>query len=640
MAPSTPCASSSQETITSLPSALPSDETEPRLGELLVAEGIISEETLQYALDVQQRTGARLGQILLARGFITHKQLFCALAKLWGLPFVDLTQRSPEPDAIRGFDPYTFIEYHFLPLSIQDGVVEVATSERPNPQTIAQIKNILGDVDIRFLVTSDWDIDRAVLTNFREVILDTATYGLYYRDPDESAYTVLTPIQFFSAIIAILILITVFFFWPIPTLTFLNLIINIGFLGSIVFKFIVALAGAKYETAEPVTKEEVDALDEESLPVYTILVPVYQEANIVVKLMKNLLTLDYPPEKLEILLLLEENDTETIQAARQANPPDTVSFVIIPDSPPKTKPKACNVGLFLASGEYLVIFDAEDRPEPDQLKKAIVAFRKGDESLACVQAALNYFNAYENFLTKMFTLEYSYWFDYMLPGLDRLQLPIPLGGTSNHFRTNILRQLGGWDPFNVTEDADLGIRAATNGYTVGIINATTYEEANNELYNWIRQRSRWVKGYMQTTLVHLRHPVRLIKKSGWRTSMGFLFLVGGTPLTFLSSLLLWFVFLFWIVFRTKLFDFLFPTGILYVSMINFLIGNGLMIYLNMLAVVKRRYYRLLPYALLNPIYWILHAIAAYKALWQLITRPSYWEKTTHGISQVSEQTPT
>ncbi len=620
------------------PTASPADETITRLGELLVAEGIISEETLHYALEIQQRTGARLGQILMARGFITHQQLFRALAKLWGLPFVDLTQRSPDPDAIQGFDPHVFIEHHFIPLSIHQGVVDVATSERPNPQIVNHIRKVLGDVDIRFFVTSDWDIDHAVLTTFREVILDIATYGLYYRDPDESAYTVFTRSQYVASIATVLALITALFFWPIFTLILLNLVINIAFLGSIIFKFLVALAGAKYETAEPVTQEEVEALDEESLPLYTILVPVYREANVVDKLVKNLLTLDYPPEKLEILLLLEENDTETIQAARRANPPDTVSFVIIPDSPPKTKPKACNVGLFLASGDYLVIFDAEDRPEPDQLKKAIVAFRKGDESLACVQAALNYFNAYENFLTKMFTLEYSYWFDYMLPGLDRLRLPIPLGGTSNHFRTDILRQLGGWDPFNVTEDADLGIRAATRGYTVGIVNATTYEEANNQLYNWIRQRSRWVKGYMQTTLVHLRHPIRMIKQSGWRSSLGFLFLVGGTPLTFLSSLLLWFMFFFWLFFRAKAFDFLFPTGILYVSMVNFLIGNGLMIYLNMLAVVKRRYYRLLPYALLNPIYWILHAVASYKALWQLITRPSYWEKTSHGITQVTEET--
>lgn len=149
--------------------------------------------------------------------------------------------------------------------------------------------------------------------------------------------------------------------------------------------------------------------------------------------------------------------------------------------------------------------------------------------MVCVQAALNYFNWNENFLTRMFTLEYSYWFDYLLPGLDRLGLPIPLGGTSNHFKTEKLRELGGWDPFNVTEDADLGIRAAMRGYTVGVVNSTTYEEANNRVGNWIRQRSRWIKGYMQTTLVHSRNPWRLLRQVGPWKFLGFFLLIAGTP---------------------------------------------------------------------------------------------------------------
>jgi len=610
-----------------------------RLGELLVAKGVITEADLQRTLKIQSHTGERLGQILIARGFITRQQLYWALAELWGFPYIDLTQRLPDPEAVRGFDPHIFVESHFIPLSISDGVVEVAVAEQPNEAIIRQIRSVLGDVKCQFFVTSDWDINHAILKTFRETILDLATFGLYYRNPDESAYSVFTRRQYLSSLAFLAIMLTAVFFWPTPTLIFMNLLVNFAFLASIAFKFTVAMAGAKYETMEPVTQEEVEALEEEKLPTYTILVPAYHEANIISKLMNNLMTLDYPPEKLEILLLMEENDEETINAVRVAKPPYTFTFVIIPDGPPKTKPKACNVGLFLAEGEYLVIFDAEDRPELDQLKKAVVAFRKGPENLACVQAALNYFNAYENFLTKMFTLEYSYWFDYMLPGLDRLHLPIPLGGTSNHFRTQTLRKLGGWDPFNVTEDADLGIRAAARGYTVGIVNATTYEEANSQLFNWIRQRSRWVKGYMQTVLVHFRHPLRLYKRIGLRSSLGFLFLVGGTPLTFLSSLLLWIMFTFWLIVRSKELDVFFPPGILYVSLIDFVIGNGVMIYLNMMGVVKRHYFRLLPYALLNPVYWILHSVAAYKALWQLFVRPSYWEKTIHGISRFTDEAP-
>jgi cellulose synthase/poly-beta-1,6-N-acetylglucosamine synthase-like glycosyltransferase len=606
------------------------------LGAILVAEGALTEEALQEALEIQRQTGGMLSRILIARGFISSDALAQAVARHLGLPFIDLRQVTPDEALLQRFDPEELLEGRFLPFALEDGRVKVAVADFPNEDIVRAVQAVLGEVAIEFLLTSDWDIDRAIISSFRTKILDMATFGLYYRRPDESAYTVLTPAQFVILIVVILIFIVAVLSWPAETLAAFLFIANFIFLSGILFKFVVSLAGAKYETMEPVTRQEVEALQDKDLPMYTILVPVYKEANIVGKLVSNLSSLDYPPEKLEILLLMEEDDQETIEAARRSNPPGTVTMVIIPDGQPKTKPKACNVGLFLARGDYLVIYDAEDRPEPDQLKKAVVAFEKGPESMACVQAALNYFNAYENFLTRMFTLEYSYWFDYMLPGLDRLKLPIPLGGTSNHFRTRVLRQLGGWDPFNVTEDADLGIRASANGYTVGVINSTTYEEANNEVRNWVRQRSRWIKGYMQTTLVHLRHPVRLLRQIGLKSAVGFLLLIGGTPLIFLISPLLWVQFVVWAIFEPQFLVFSTPMLAVYISLINFLVGNGIMIYLNMLAVVKRRYYRLFPYALLNPIYWVLHSIAAYKALWQLITRPYYWEKTFHGITRVSD----
>src|SRR5690606_21856111 len=298
---------------------------------------------------------------------------------------------------------------------------------------------------------------------------------------------------------------------------------------------VVSMVGLRHERWEAVTAEEVAALADSDLPRYTVLVPVYKEADVVAKVIASLDRLDYPKEKLDLILLLEEDDEETMQAVRDAHPPATITVITVPDSQPKTKPKACNVGLAFARGEFLVIYDAEDEPEPDQLKKAVIAFRRADPSLVCVQAALNYWNAYENALTRMFTLEYSFWFDYMLPGLDHLGLPIPLGGTSNHFRTAALRRIGGWDPYNVTEDADLGIRVAAVGATVGVINSTTYEEANRAYGNWIRQRSRWIKGYLQTTLVHLRNPVGLVRIAGLAPAAAFILLVAGTPITFLAT---------------------------------------------------------------------------------------------------------
>lgn len=604
-----------------------------RIGEYLIDAGLLTREDLQRALELQRRTGAPLGRILVALGLVRRYDLYRLLARQWGLPFVDLLKHPPQPGLARRFPPERMLREGFIPLEeTQDGVT-VAVARRPDATLERRIRAELGGVPLRFAVTTDWDIDQAVRQLFRREVLDGAVFGLYYRSPRESAYTVFTRPQFFGLAFLLLALLFGLYQAPRLTLTVLNLLVNVAFMAGILFKFVVSFAGARFERWEPVTADEVAALRDDELPDYTILVPVYREANVIGTLMENLAALDYPREKLEILVLLEEDDAETLEAAKAARPPGNVRFVIVPDQIPKTKPKACNVGLFFARGEYIVIFDAEDRPEPDQLKKAVVAFRKGPPSLVCVQAALNYYNVRENFLTRMFTLEYSYWFDYILPGLYQLRLPIPLGGTSNHFRTEVLRELGGWDPFNVTEDADLGVRAAARGYTIGVINSTTFEEANSRLWNWIRQRSRWIKGYMQTTLVHLRAPRQLVRQVGWRQTLGFLLLVAGTPLTFLAAPPLWALYVAWLATGTHALDVFFPPPVLYISLFNLLFGNGIVVYLAMIAVFKRKYYDLIPWALLNPVYWVLHSVAAYKALYQLFVRPFYWEKTMHGISK-------
>ncbi|NPA26973.1 MAG: glycosyltransferase [Chloroflexi bacterium] len=611
-------------------------KTSLRLGELLLQEGLIRPEDLDRALEMQRRTGSPLGQILIALGLVRRYDLYRLLARQWNLPFRDLLQDPPDPEVVRLGSPEQMLREGYLPLEREGNVWHIATARRPTPEREARIREQLGippDDVVQFYVTTDWDIEQVIRDVFREEVIHSTVLGLYYRRPHESAYTVLTRGQFAVLALGLLSLILALWWAPYPTLLLLNACINIGFLAGIAFKFVVSLVGATAEQWEPITQEDLAALRDEDLPRYTILVPVYREANVIRPLLESLSKLDYPRDKLEILVLIEEDDEETLAAAKAARPPYNVRFIRIPDSPPKTKPKACNVGLFFARGEFLVIYDAEDRPEPDQLKKAVAAFRKGPPNLAVVQAALNYYNRNENFLTRMFTLEYSYWFDYMLPGLARLGLPIPLGGTSNHFRTQVLRELGGWDPFNVTEDADLGIRAAMHGYRVSVINSTTYEEANSRVGNWIRQRSRWIKGYMQTALVHLRSPRKLVRCLGWKGTMGFLFLIVGTPLTFLSAPWMWVMYIVWLLTRTELLTPLFPPAVLSVSLFNLLIGNGLAIYLNMMAMFKRKYYDLIGWALLNPAYWVLHSIAAYKALWQLLVRPHYWEKTVHGLTR-------
>jgi cellulose synthase/poly-beta-1,6-N-acetylglucosamine synthase-like glycosyltransferase len=607
-----------------------------RIGEALVSRGLLRPEDLERALEYQRRTGDRIGRILIALGLVKRQQLYQVLAELWGHPYVDLLREPLDARLARLFDPEALVQRRCYPVRRVGSEVFVATAEPPGAELEEYIRSVLGSVTVRPLVTSEWDIDYAVRTIFRDLVLDRAALGLYYRSPDESARQVLVRWQ--KVALALLLILVAAGLLMVPTRTgvIVSALVNSVLFVFVLFHFVVAMAGAKHEHVQAISPEEVQALRDDELPMYTVLVPVYREANVVPHLIENLRNLDYPASKLEILLLIEEDDEETLAAAKAARPPETVTFIVVPNGLPKTKPKACNVGLLFARGEFLTIYDAEDRPEPDQLKKAIVAFRKGSPDLVCVQAALNYYNATENLLTRMFTLEYSYWFDYVLTGLDRLRLPIPLGGTSNHFRVDRLRELGGWDPFNVTEDADLGIRAAARGYRVGVINSTTWEEANNHVGNWIRQRSRWIKGYLQTVLVHTRHPLRLVRTAGIRNTFGFVLLIGGAPFAFLSLIPLWSLTLTWIVTRTHAFDILFPPVVLYISLFNLLIGNGVMIYLGMLAGFKRRRYQLIPFALLNPFYWILHSIASYKAVWQLITKPFYWEKTRHGLSRYLE----
>ncbi len=608
------------------------------IGELLLQKGLITEEQLQEALEYQRRSGGRLGWVLASLGYITRLELYMVLSEHFGIPLVlgvDKILSQVDEAFLKKFDWHELVANEVLPARIDEESksVKLFVSNPCSDNLREFIQRHFQGYTLLITLITDLDLIRTLEAVHKEVLIDRAIKGLFYLSPEYSASLVFSRGQVFFMGALFALFLYGLYVNAVLTLVILIITAQIFYLLSIAFKLVVSIAGAKSEMQQYITDEEVKSLEDKDLPVYTVLVPVYKEPEVVGILMGSLKKMDYPQDKLDVILLLEEDDTETLEAAKKCAPPANWRFIIVPNSIPKTKPKACNYGLFFAKGKYLTIYDAEDIPEPDQLKKAVVAFQKGGGEYICFQAALNYFNKDENFLTKMFTLEYSYWFDYLLPGLYNLRLPIPLGGTSNHFDTEKLREIGAWDPFNTTEDADLGVRAFGKGYKVGIINSTTYEEANAKLRNWIRQRSRWIKGYMQTFLVHSRNLGRLYKTVGLKGMLAFLFLIGGTPITFLINPIMWFIFLIWVFTQTKLYEPLFPGAVLYISLFNLLIGNFMGIYLNMLAVFKRGYYELLPYAFLNPIYWLLHSRASYKALYELFTKPFYWQKTQHGITK-------
>lgn len=386
-----------------------------------------------------------------------------------------------------------------------------------------------------------------------------------------------------------------------------------------------------------ISKKQLDQLNQDLLPIYTILCPLYKEADVLPDFVENIAKLDWPKNKLDVILLLEEDDKQTIKAASRLILPDYIRVLVVPDSKPKTKPKACNYGLAFAKGEYLVIYDAEDKPDPLQLKNVYTAFSKLPEKVKCIQAKLNYYNQNQNLLTRFFTAEYSLWFDVILPGLQSINTVIPLGGTSNHFKTKILKELEGWDPFNVTEDADLGIRLFKRGGRTAIIDSTTWEEANSNWINWLRQRSRWIKGYMQTYLVHLRHPVTMLKTHGLHTLI-FHLTVGGKILFLLINPLMWILTLSYFVLYAAVgeaIEQLYPANIFYIAVFSLVFGNYLFVYYYMIGAFKRGQWNLIKFVYLVPVYWFWASVASLLALYQLITAPHYWEKTVHGLTKAN-----
>lgn len=400
----------------------------------------------------------------------------------------------------------------------------------------------------------------------------------------------------------------------------------------LVFRVVVVFAADGADVLS-FTGQDLRSVLAAGMPTYTVLVPLYREGKVLPALVEKLSRLRYPKDKLQILLLIEEDDDETRASLAVTTLPRFFEVVLVPPSQPRTKPKACNYGLTLARGDFCVIFDAEDRPDVDQLLKAVAAFRRLPPSVVCVQAELQYWNQSTNWLTRFFTAEYAVNFSLWLRGLDRFRLPILLGGTSNHFRTDALRELGAWDPHNVTEDADLGVRIARHGWSVRMMSSVTEEEANSKVGNWVRQRSRWIKGFYQTYLVHMRSPIRLLRDLGLRRFVAFQLTLGLPTLTGLLNPIFWTLTLVYLVNGPDRIEPLFPPLILALGVIAMLIGNLLMIFTFMIGCMERGLYRLVSPMLVVPIYWILMSVAAYKAFIQLL-RPSkrhYWELTEHGL---------
>ncbi|WP_333023955.1 glycosyltransferase family 2 protein [Wolbachia endosymbiont of Pentidionis agamae] len=441
--------------------------------------------------------------------------------------------------------------------------------------------------------------------------IEFASNYLYYKNSSSSA----KDIKYSS-----LIYISFLLFVSICTLIkkysyFALMVVFIILCANSLFKLTCTILGfyQRYES-----KKNKEKLNDEDLPMYTILLPVFKEREVIEQLISNINAIDYPKSKLDIKLILEDDDIELVNFFAEYTLPEHFDIIKVPNSFPQTKAKACNYAMFFAKGEYVVVYDADDKPEHLQLKKALVKFREGNNKLACVQAKLSYYNSDVNFLTRSFHLEYMNWFHYLLPGFEKANIPIPLGGSSVHFSVEIFKKVFLFDAYNVTEDADLGLRFAQMGYRTAIIDSETMEESPIKPLAWIKQRARWIKGYIQTYIVHLKNIKQLYINCGLKGILLLNIFIGSTAfIFFLTPFLL--VSITYIQLLNKLF--------LYYFVVTYC-ANLVVLFL----IIKQRKLSTSFYitSLFFPVYRILHSIASFRALVELITCPQHWNKTKHG----------
>lgn len=378
--------------------------------------------------------------------------------------------------------------------------------------------------------------------------------------------------------------------------------------------------------------QDPPALENASLPVISIMVPLHKESRIAQRLVRRMRRLDYPHDKLDVLFVVEEHDAKTRNALDEAAPlPEGFRVIVVPDGHPKTKPRALNYALDFCRGEIVGVYDAEDAPEADQLRKVAAAFAAAPPEVVCLQGRLDYYNPRDNWLSRCFTTEYAAWFRLILPGLSALGLAVPLGGTTLFVRRHALEELGAWDAHNVTEDADLGIRLSRRGWRTELIPTTTMEEANCRTWPWIKQRSRWIKGYMVTYLVHMRSPWRLWRELGARQFLGFQIFFLASISQFLLAPLLWSFWLLPFGFTHPMLGALDHTAT-WTLIYTFMACEVINLSASLIAVAAPHLRHLLPWAIFMPLYFPLATPAAFKAAYELALRPFYWDKTDHGHS--------
>ena len=581
---------------------------------------------MQTTLASQRQRDLPIGEILVTQGAISEDRLLQALADQFGTQVLPADHPPPDPGLAALLPAGLAIKLNALPLRRAGSALVVMTNRPDQADAIRDALN--GHDGLVLLALASRDRMQAALTGVYggelARIAEARTPGPY------SCRAWDTQRAFRRWLAVLLAVLGALLFAPDLVIAAL---FSLGVLVSAVNATLkwLALHGVSLPPSEPDPYETAPAAltPFAQLPVVTILLPLFNEPDIAGHLIRRLDRLDYPRELLDVILLIEAVDDTTRDALARADLPFWMRAVIVPPGTPRTKPRAMNFGLNFARGSIVGVYDAEDAPEPDQISKVAQKFLEVPPDVVCLQGQLDYYNPHHNWLSRCFTLEYATWFRLLLPGVARLGLFVPLGGTTLFFRRSVLEEMGAWDAHNVTEDADLGLRLARRGYRTEIIETTTFEEANAAVLPWVKQRSRWLKGYAMTWATHMRDPVQLWRDLGPRRFIGLQAQLLGTVLGFSLAPVLWTLVI-------KVFGLAHPLDRFlpmqaYLGLALFFLASQLLtIYAAWRAASLPRHRGLRLWIPILDAYFLLASAATLLGLAELLVKPFHWRKTAHG----------
>ena len=592
----------------------------------LIENECLSVENASRAMTIARQTRAPMIDVLFNEFGISRLTISQTYAMLLQCQFINPCQHPPDRKYLQALGVNNALKLGLLPWRRMANATVVLTEQ---PSQFEQHKTVLEQSlgPVRMAMSTREQMQASITRVHHRRLAQTAEL----KTPDDLSCrrwsqrkTALIGTAFF-AIMFIAAMIN-----PRAVFNMISLFAITTLVLASVLKFMAVFAGLK-----PIPQAKHATGNAGATPKITVMVPLFRETNVTDHLLARLKALQYPRARLEICLVVESDDTLTRATVGRATLPAWMKTVVVPQGALRTKPRALNYALDFTSGDIIGIYDAEDAPDTDQLLKVAARFARSSQKVACLQGTLDFYNDKKNWLTRCFTIEYATWFRVVLPGLARLGLVVPLGGTTLFFRRNVLEELGGWDAHNVTEDADLGVRLARFGYRTELINTVTQEEANGRFWPWVKQRSRWLKGYAVTYAVHMRDPRRLLRDLGYKKFIGFQILFAGTLSQFLLAPLLW---SFWMVplgLPHPLIDVLSPA--VYWPLAGLMLGaEGVSLWANWLGLKRAQKTWLFKWAFTLQFYFPLAVAATYKGLAQLAWKPFYWDKTMHGVLMPTE----